>query len=392
MPGIQAAFPASLRYVVGAQVPLYPIRLLHAWELLPLHVVCRVEKLARGDSGSNGLKGLVRFNVNLKRYLDYPMIGFWFCYTACLCTDSIYCDSVTATTQSTSAKAALYMVAASVFLAVSTFLAKGVAGRFESLTQAAEIHPLQITAARFIVAWLVWVVFISIRRVPFEPVHWPLHIVRTAFGWLTVTCVFWASSLMALADATAISFLTPVVTLILAVLVLKERVGPVRCSAVAIMLFGALVLLRPGTSAFQPAALIALVAAVTSAFEAMFIKRLTAREPRVQILFINNSIGMLIAVVAAMAVWVWPTVQQSIVLLGVGLSMAVAQVFFLTSMRDGDASFVIPFMYSTLIFAGILDYAVFGDSTDAVGALGAIIIVLGAVFLALREASLNRSA
>ncbi len=282
------------------------------------------------------------------------------------------------------------MIAASVFIALSAFLAKGAAGRFPSAGEA--IHPLQITAARFVVAWLVWLIFISVRRVRFQPVHWPLHIVRTAFGWLTVTCLFWASSLMALADATAISFLTPVVTLVLAVVVLKERVGPVRWSAVAIMLLGALVLLRPGTSAFQPAALIALVAAFTSAFEAMFIKRLTAREPLVQILFINNSIGVVIAVAAAAFVWVWPVGTQWFVLIGVGLSMATAQVFFITSMRDGDASFVIPFMYSTLIFAGVIDYLVFADRPDATGAAGACIIVLGGVFLALREGAINRNA
>ncbi|OED40358.1 hypothetical protein AB833_12195 [Chromatiales bacterium (ex Bugula neritina AB1)] len=277
------------------------------------------------------------------------------------------------------------MVAASVFIALSAFLAKGVAGRFDLPPGAQDIHPLQITAARFVVAWCVWIVVVSIRRQVFRNVHWSMHLIRTVFGWLTVTCVFWASSLMALADATAISFLTPVVTLVLAVLVLKERVGPVRWSAVAIMLIGALVLLRPGTSAFQPAALIALVAAFTSAFEALFVKRLAAREPLVQILFVNNSIGVVISLIAASFVWVWPVGSQFAVLIGVGLSMAAAQVFFLSSMRDGEASYVIPFMYSTLIFAGVIDYLVFGDAPDALGALGAAIIVLGAVFLALRE-------
>ena len=76
-------------------------------------------------------------------------------------------------------------------------------------------------------------------------------------------------------------------------------------------------------------------------------------------------------------------------LAGVGLSMSVAQVFFLTSLRDGDASFVVPFMYSTLVFAGGLDYWVFGDAPDATGLLGAMIIVFGAVFLAWRESRIS---
>ncbi len=281
------------------------------------------------------------------------------------------------------------MVVASVFIALSTFLAKGVAGHFDA--QAQGIHPLQITAGRFIFAWMLWMAVICVKRINWQPVHWRLHVVRCVFGWATVTLVFWAGSLMALADATAISFLTPVVTLVLAIVFLGERVGVVRWSAVAIMLAGAVVLLRPGTSAFQPAALLALGAAFTSAIESTLIKKLTALESRLQILVINNTIGLLIAMTAAVFVWQVPNLMQWLLLAGVGLTMAAAQVFFLTSMRDGEASYVVPFMYSTLLFAGVLDYIVFGDAPDAIGILGACIIVGGAVFLALRESSLANS-
>ncbi|MGI9295332.1 MAG: DMT family transporter, partial [Pseudomonadales bacterium] len=231
------------------------------------------------------------------------------------------------------------MVISSVFIALSTFLAKGVAGRFDFLGETG-IHPVQITAGRFIAAWLIWVVVVLVRRTTLTHIHWPLHIVRTVFGWLTVTCVFWAGSLMALADATAISFLTPVVTLVLAAIFLGEKVGWVRKSAVAIMLCGALLLLRPGTSAYQPAALIALLAALTSGFESLFIKKITRLEPIIQILFVNNSIGVVLALFVAIWFWVWPTPAQWVFMGFVGIAMATAQVFFLVSMRDGDASFV----------------------------------------------------
>ncbi len=285
-------------------------------------------------------------------------------------------------------RAAASMVAASVFIAISTFLAKGVSGHFE--LEAEGLHPLQITAGRFIFACILWVTVVAVKRISWKPVHWRFHLARAVFGWSTVTLVFWASSLMALADATAISFLTPVVTLVLAIVFLGEKVGIVRWSAVGVMVLGSLVLLRPGTSAFQPAAFLALGAAVTSAVESTLIKRLTALEPRLQILVINNLLGLVIAVTAALLVWRSPTMAQWGLLAGVGLSMSVAQVFFLTSMRDGDASFVVPFMYSTLIFAGLLDFWIFGDAPDAIGFLGAAIIVCGAVFLAWRESHVKQ--
>lgn len=284
------------------------------------------------------------------------------------------------------------MVCASVFIALSTFFAKGVAGRFVDISDGQPLHPLQITAGRFLFAFVLWVVVFAWMRPGLQPVHWSLHTARSVFGWLTVTCVFWAGSLMALADATAISFLTPVVTLILAIVFLGEKVGWIRWSAVSIMLLGAMVLLRPGTSAFQPAAFIALGAALFSGFEAMLIKRITGLEPRLQILLINNGIGLVIALAAASFVWVSPNAAQWIVLALVGLSMATAQVFFLTSMRDGEASYVISFMYSTLIFVTILDYYVFGDAPDTLGFVGAAIIVMGAIFLAVRESARSKQA
>lgn len=276
------------------------------------------------------------------------------------------------------------MIAACLFIALSTLLAKGVAGRFDS-GQAAAIHPLQVTAVRFLVGWLIWTLVVVLRRALWQPVHWRLHLLRSFFGWLGVTSLFWAGSLMALADATAISFLSPLVALVLAVVLLGERVGRLRISAALVMLCGALILLRPGSGSFQPAALIALLSALAGGVESTLIRKLAALEPRVQVLFVNNCFGLLIAAVAAFWVWQTPSLAQWLLLLGTGLCMAVAQVFFLTSMRDGEASFVMPFLYSTLVFAGLLDYWVFGDAPDAIGLAGALVIVAGAVFLALRE-------
>ena len=99
---------------------------------------------------------------------------------------------------------------------------------------------------------------------------------------------------------------------------------------------------------------------------------------------------MIIALTAALSVWVWPGAIEWALLAGVGLSMLCAQLFFLTSLGGGDASYVIPFMYSTLIFASVLDFVVFGDAPDMIGALGAAIIVAGAIFLAFREETLKK--
>ena len=279
-------------------------------------------------------------------------------------------------------RAILAMTIASAFIAFTTVMAKGLAGGFETETT---LHPLQVGFGRFFFAAMLWTAIWYGTRQQFEKVHLPLHGMRVVLGYLTSTSIFWAASLMVLADATAISFLSPVVTLFLAWLFLRERVGWMRILAVGVMVTGAMILLRPGTSAFQPAALIALFAALTGGAESIAIKMLTNRERALQILFINNLIGVVIATAIASFVWVWPTPFQWAALASVGFGMAGAQITFTWAMRQVEASVIMPFIYTSLLFAALMDFWLFGDFPDVWAGVGAVVIVSGGILLAWRE-------
>ena len=279
-------------------------------------------------------------------------------------------------------RAILAMTVASAFIAFTTVIAKGLGGGFETETT---LHPLQVGFGRFFFAAILWTSIWFGTRQRFEKVHVPLHIVRVVLGYLTGTAIFWAASLMILADATAISFLSPMVTLFLAWLFLRERVGWMRVLAVGIMVTGAMILLRPGTSAFQPAALIALFAAMTGGAESIAIKVLTNREQLLQILFVNNLMGVVIATTIAAFVWVWPTPFQWAALASVGFGMAGAQITFIWAMRQVEASVIMPFIYTSLLFAAVMDFWLFGDFPDFWAGVGAVVIVLGGILLAWRE-------
>jgi drug/metabolite transporter (DMT)-like permease len=273
------------------------------------------------------------------------------------------------------------MVAASALIALTTLVAKalgrGVGGE--------ALHPLQVAAGRFGFA-LVWLVVVAtVVRPGFAGTAWGLHAARSLCGWAGVSCMFAAATLMPLAEATAISFLSPVVAVALAVAVLRERPGPVRWAAVGVAFAGALLLIRPGTAAFQPVALIALAAAVFLGAEAVLIKWLTGGEPRLRILLVNNAIGTALAVTAAAFVWVAPTTGQWVLMALLGTAMLGAQALFIAAMRRGEASYVMPFFYATLVFAALYDLALFGDRPDLAGALGATVVVAGAVLLAWRD-------
>lgn len=280
------------------------------------------------------------------------------------------------------ALAVILMIAATTFIAATTLLAKALG----TDTLGPPLHPLQISHGRFLFAWCAIGTVVMALRPRLSLTNIRLHLARTVCGWLGVTFMFAAVAFIPLQDATALSFLNVVFGMMLAVPLLGERVGPIRWSAAFIALVGALILLRPGAGALQFGALLALGAALTMGLELIFIKRLSGRERPLQILFINNSIGVTIATLAVLPVWVMPTAAQWAALAGLGLLMACAQACFVNAMARADASFITPFSYLTLVFAALYDAALFGVRPDAISILGASVIVAGAALLAWREA------
>lgn len=273
----------------------------------------------------------------------------------------------------------LLIVLASALVAATAVLAKALG------TGPHALSPFQITWGRYFFAMLALVVFSGIVRPKLEPFHKALHLARVSLGVSGVTALFAAATLIPLADATAISFLNPVIAMFFAALVLRERVGFRRWAMATIALVGMLLLIRPGTSAFQPAALIALLAAALIGIEVTIVKVLSGREPVFQILLVSNVVGSIFASVIALFVWQAPTALQWLQLGAIGLVMLSAQALYVPALRSGDASFVVPFTYATLLFAGLYDLVLYGVVPAPVSILGALLILGSGVWLAWRE-------
>jgi drug/metabolite transporter (DMT)-like permease len=273
--------------------------------------------------------------------------------------------------------AALFMLTAAAFVAGSTLFAKalGVAG----------MHPFQVSSGRFMFALLGLAVASLILRPRIVKPNLPLHTLRVVLGWLGVTCMFAAVAVMPVGEATAISFLNPIIAMILAIPLLGERVGPWRWAAAVIAFTGALILIQPGAEAFQPAALIALLGAFFMGAEVITIKRLTRAEKPLQILIVNNVIGVVIACSVASFFWVWPTPMLWGLMAGTGLLMVCAQACFLNAVSRADASFVGPVFYATLVFAALYDFVIYGVVPVPTAIAGALLILAGAALMVWRE-------
>ncbi|MGR3712723.1 MAG: DMT family transporter [Shimia sp.] len=280
------------------------------------------------------------------------------------------------------ALAAALTLMASAFAAGTTLLAKAVG----TGVLGPALHPLQVSHGRFLFALLVFSTAAILLRPSFTRPNWGLHLGRSTLGWGGVTLMFAAAAFIPLSDATAISFLNPVVAMLLAIPFLGERIGRWRWGSAVLAFGGAIVLTRPGSGALEFGALLALGAACALGAEVIFIKLLSGREKPFQILLVNNAIGLVISSIAVSFVWTMPTASQWAALAGIGVLMASAQTCFVNAMRLADASFVSPFFYTTLAFAALYDALVFTVLPDTISWIGAGMILTAAAVLVWREA------
>ncbi|MBI1204509.1 MAG: EamA family transporter [Rhodopseudomonas sp.] len=215
----------------------------------------------------------------------------------------------------------------------------------------------------------------------------------SVFGMFTN---FSALARLPLAEATAIQFASPLITVALAALILKERVRIFRWSAVAVGFAGVIVMLVPNFSLEHYAAagagsmaLAGSVFAVASAFcnagTVIQTRRLTQSEPTSSIVFYFSLITTLAGAVTLPFAWHSPTGLQLTGLIATGVLGGLAHIFLTESYRYATASVIAPFDYTAMLWALLLGYWVFGELPGLLVYVGAAIVAGAGLAVIFRE-------
>jgi drug/metabolite transporter (DMT)-like permease len=224
------------------------------------------------------------------------------------------------------------------------------------------------------------------------------HMRRGIVGVTGMFCGFSALSLLPLPDATALGYAAPLLTVVLAALMLKETVRIYRWSAVAVGFIGVLIMLWPQLSGLAGlgrgdgvalGAMFALGGAVCSAFSTIEVRRLTETERTGTIVFYMCVIFSAFGLLSLPFGWRTPTAQDAALLVLVGVLGGVAQILLTQSYYYADASLVAPFDYTTMIFAGAVGWFVFGEFPQTSVIFGATIVVAAGIFVIWREHQLG---
>lgn len=212
---------------------------------------------------------------------------------------------------------------------------------------------------------------------------------------------FAALQRLPLADATAISFASPLITVALAAIVLKERVRIYRWTAVFVGFIGVIVMLIPHLDVSQYftigamtvatiGSLLALLAACFNAGTVIQTRRLTQSEATSSIVFYFSLMTALAGLVSLPFAWHTPTGFELLLLVSCGLFGGIGHIFLTESYRYAPASVIAPFDYSSMLWALLLGYWLFGELPTVLVYVGACIVAAAGLFVIWRERELGR--
>lgn len=206
----------------------------------------------------------------------------------------------------------------------------------------------------------------------------PMHFLRAALHFTGQYCWALSLTLLPFAIVFALESTLPIWALILAILILGEKLTSGRVVVIVMGLIGALVILRPGLTAFQPAALLVLAASFFYAAFNVLTKQMTATETTFGIVFWMNLLQLPMGLAGSdllfpLKLEAW----QTLPVIGVGFAGLSAHYCITMAFRYGDASMVLPLDFLRVPLIAIVGWMFFGEQVDALVFVGAAIILAG---------------
>ena len=219
------------------------------------------------------------------------------------------------------------------------------------------------------------------------------HIRRAALGLSAMYLSFRSLELLPLAEATTISFAAPLFAIALSALVLREHVGPRRWTAVAVGFVGVLIVADPGGASLPVAGLLfAIGGAVGVAAVTIAIRRIGRTEAPETTVFWFSALSLPVLGVLLPGAWSPYDAREWLLLLAIGLTGGMSQLFMTGSLGLARISVIAPFDYSQLVWAVLLGWAIWNTAPNAQTWLGAGVIAACGLYSAYRERKLRRDA
>jgi drug/metabolite transporter (DMT)-like permease len=210
-----------------------------------------------------------------------------------------------------------------------------------------------------------------------------------AGGWLFQSGL----ARMAYPDLMAITQLNPLTITAASALFLGERVGWRRWTATCVGLIGVIIIIRPGSSAFNWWALAGVASVLAATVRDLATRRVDPRVPPLLIMTLSAAAVMLASLaVAPFSAWAWPPASIAAMLACAAMFSLIGQLCIIIAMRTGEVAAVAPFRYSIILFAIFSGVVIFDHFPDGPTLLGIVIVGAAGLYTFFREQKLRRLA
>ena len=220
------------------------------------------------------------------------------------------------------------------------------------------------------------------------------HFWRGLVGTVAMAFMFLGLGLLPLPEVTAISYSAPILTVVFAAAILREKVRLIRFTAVFMGFIGVLIILYPRLSVISleqkfsfeaRGALYVLLGATFMALAHIFIRKLTKTETASAIVFYFTISSCFWSALTLPFGWVVPNISTFGILLLAGLLGGFGQIFLTTAYKYSEASMVAPFEYISILFAIVLGYFVFGELPTLTVLVGSLVVISAGILIIWRE-------
>lgn len=237
-----------------------------------------------------------------------------------------------------------------------------------------------------------------------------MHLARAFCAVFANMCFFTSFATLDLGEASTIFFISPLLITAFGVVLLREQVGWRRWAAVVVGLLGVVIVLQPGTSTFQAAALLPIAAAAGYGLLHVFTRLIGGTEKastlafyiQFTFIFVAGGIGLAFgdgrfagsgspSLEFLLRAWIWPQGTDWLVLFAIGIASGVGGYCISQAYRMAQANVIAPFEYLALPFAILWGYLLFGEHLRIHVWLGIPLIVGAGLFVVWREAVNQRA-
>ena len=250
-----------------------------------------------------------------------------------------------------------------------------------------EIHFMQVVWGRYffmaLISLIITYFFFN------KHLKWPnniqIQLIRSLFLFLSTILFFYAISIISLSEALTLAFISPMIVTLLSALVLKEKVGIRRWSAVIVGFVGVLFVVRPGFTEINLATITALGCGISYAVYIISTRKLSSQDSPFLTLIFTGVSGSIIISFLVPFFWSSLTIMQLILLISLASIGTLAHFLLILSLNFAEASKLAPLSYSEIIMNVVIGYYFFGDFPDHWIWVGLLIIISSGVYISLRE-------